>query len=188
MDVSASKGEIAAMLYYFAYGSNLHPIRLLERVSSAKLIGLTSINSHRLVFHKRSHDGSGKCNILETDRATDIVHGAIYTIAPEHKCDLDRYEGKGSGYIDSHIKLRCHDQEYLCFTYLAQRSYISDDLKPYHWYKEMVVLGANYHGFSDIYISAIASIASTEDPDQSRRLENETLLDKMRYFSRQSTN
>jgi len=175
------------MLHYFAYGSNLHPIRLLQRISSANLIGVTSIDSHRLVFHKKSHDGSAKCNILETGCPTDIVHGAIYEIASEHKCDLDRFEGKGSGYIDNEIKLRYHDQDYLCFTYQAQLSHICDDLKPYHWYKEMVVLGAIYHGFSDTYVSVIASTPSTEDPDQNRRLENEALLDKMRNFHQQST-
>lgn len=170
------------MLNYFAYGSNLHPIRLLERVSSAKLLGISSMTGHRLLFHKRSHDGSSKCNILKTDCTSDIVHGAIYEIAQDHKCDLDRFEGKGSGYIDNQILLHYQGREYHCFTYQAQLSYICDALKPYHWYKEMVILGANYHGFPDAYISTIASIKSIDDPDRNRMLINEVLLDKMRYF------
>lgn len=170
------------MIHYFAYGSNLHPIRLRERVPSAKLIGGVTLDSHHLIFHKRSNDRSSKCNIFETGSATDVVHGAIYEIAPEHKSDLDRFEGKGSGYIDIQIKLRHQEQQYLCFTYLAQQSHIADNLKPYHWYKEMVVLGANYLGFPDAYVSSIVSIESTEDPEHNRRLEKEALLEKMRNF------
>ena len=170
------------MIHYFAYASNLHPMRLKERVPSAKLIGMTTLDSHRLTFHKRSVDGSSKCNIFDTGSATDVVHGAVYEIALEHKSDLDRFEGKGSGYIDNQIILSHKEQEYLCFTYVAQLSHIVDNLKPYHWYKEPIVLGANYLGFPDAYVSSVVSVESTEDPDQHRRLEKEALLHKMKSF------
>lgn len=82
------------MIHYFAYGSNLHPVRLMKRVPSAELVGVIKHSCHRLSFHKKSNDGSGKCNMLETGADSDHVYGAIYKLKPEHKKDLDKYEGK----------------------------------------------------------------------------------------------
>jgi AIG2-like family len=170
------------MIHYFAYGSNLHPIRLMDRVHSAKLIGVIELDNHRLTFHKKSTDGSSKCNLLETGSPSDSVHGAIYQLALEHKSTLDKFEGKGYGYIDSQIKLQHQGEEYICFTYLAQQSYITDSHKPYHWYKEMVVLGARHLKFPDSYVASIESVESWEDSNEKRRNEKEVLLQRIRNY------
>jgi hypothetical protein len=47
---------------YFAYGSNMETARLRERMPSAKPLGVAKLSGHELRFHKRSKDGSGKCN------------------------------------------------------------------------------------------------------------------------------
>lgn len=91
--------ELISMIYYFAYGSNLHPTRLMERVPSAEFIGVATHPSHRLTFHKKSNDGSSKCNMYNSGSETDLIYGAIYKLKPEHKDELDRFEGKGCGYI-----------------------------------------------------------------------------------------
>ncbi len=170
------------MIHYFAYGSNLHPIRLSERVPSAKLVGVVELIHHRLTFHKKSIDGSSKCNLFNTGSASDSVHGAIYELATEHKELLDNFEGEGSGYIDNQFVVRHQVKEYNCFTYLAQQSHIVDNLRPYHWYKELVVLGAKYLGFPNAYIASIESIISVEDTDDQRRKGMEVLLQKVRNF------
>lgn len=168
------------LLYYFAYGSNLHPVRLQERVPSARLIGTTGLNAHQLAFHKRSDDGSSKCTIYKTNNADDVVYGAIYTLDPEHKSLLDKFEGNGLGYTDISITLNHQWLEYNCFTYRAQASHLVADLKPYHWYKEMVMQGAKYLGFPDAYLEKIRSVNSVEDPDHERKREQAMLLNKMR--------
>jgi len=167
------------MIHYFAYGSNLHPLRLKERVPSAELVGTVELKQYCLTFHKKSHDDSSKCNIIETDSKFDVVHGAIYKLKTEHKNNLDKFEGKGFGYLDSQILLHHEGQPYDCFTYLAQESHITDELKPYHWYKELVVLGAKYLQFPERYISSIESVKSIEDPDISRRKEKIGLINNI---------
>jgi hypothetical protein len=167
------------MIHYFAYGSNLHPMRLMERVPSAKLLGVIELGKHSLKFHKKSNDGSSKCNLLKTGAETDLVHGAIYEVDPEHKSELDRFEGKGYGYIDNQIKLQHQGQEYTCFTYIAQQSHIVDNVKPYHWYKKLVVLGARYLQCPDSYVLSIESVESVEDTDEKRKEEMDTLIDKI---------
>ena len=167
------------MRYYFAYGSNLHPKRLMERVPSAELIGVAEYPNHRLTFHKRSNDGSSKCNMFKSSLVLDMIHGAIYKLNPEHKSELDRFEGKGYGYIDNQIMLKHNGNEYTCFTYLAQKSHIVDNLKPYHWYKKLVILGAQYLEFPDSYISSIETVESMEDIDQTRRKDKEALIESI---------
>ena len=133
------------MLHYFAYGSNLHPVRLIERIPSAELIGAVELPGYRLEFHKTSEDESGKCNAFATGSSSDLIHGALYQLAFEHKPILDRIEGAGhGGYIASEISVRHRHHEYACFTYLAEPSHLNDDLEPYHWYKQLVVLGAKH--------------------------------------------
>lgn len=168
------------MLYYFAYGSNLHPLRLQQRVTSATLLGVSCLNGYRLFFHKRSIDGSGKCSISATGNHGDVVHGAIYTLAQTDKAVLDAYEGKGAGYLDRPVVLEYKDRPYSCFTYQAQLAYIDDDLRPYRWYKEMVVLGAKYLGFPKDYQRFIESVSAVDDPDGRRRRKQEPLLRRMR--------
>lgn len=167
------------MIHYFAYGSNLHPMRLMERVPSAKLVGVIELGKHSLTFQKKSNDGSSKCNLLKTGAETDLVYGAIYEVDPEHKSELDCFEGKGCGYIDSQIMLQHQGKEYTCFTYFAQRSHVFDNLKPYHWYKKLVVLGARYLQFPGSYVLSIEAVESVEDPDEERREEMDALIEKI---------
>lgn len=171
------------MIRYFAYGSNLHPLRLMERVASANLVGVLEISKHTLLFHKKSTDGSSKCNLLQTGSEADVAYGAIYEIDPGHKRVLDSYEGIGYGYKDDQINLQHQGQNYICFKYTALQSHIVNNLKPYHWYKKLVVLGARNLQFPDSYTDSIKSVASAEDPDEKRRKENEILIEKIRDYS-----
>ena len=171
------------MIYYFAYGSNLHPVRLQDRVPSAKLICTVQLKNHILKFNKKSHDGSAKCNLVNTGKTSDFIHGAIYQLSAEHKEILDKFEGKGFGYIDKQIELKFEHKKYNCFSYFAQQEYIVDDLRPYHWYKQLVTLGASFLKFPASYTSSINAISSCDDPEVNRRLEHELLLQKIKAFS-----
>ena len=154
-------------------------MRLIERVSSAELIGVAKHSNHKLNFHKKSNDGSSKCNMFNSDTESDLIYGAIYKLQPEHKSELDKFEGKGYGYIDNQIMLKHNENEYTCFTYLAQQTHIADNLKPYHWYKKLVILGAQYLEFPNSYISSIEAIESMEDLDLPRRKEKEALIESI---------
>ena len=84
-------------LYYLAYGSNLHPVRLQNRVPSANFMGLVAMPGYRLCFHKRHHDdNSGKCNMYWTSEDNDVVYGAIYEMHSSEKSLLDQCEGTGN--------------------------------------------------------------------------------------------
>jgi hypothetical protein len=49
-------------------------------------------------------------------------------------------------------------------------------MKPYHWYKEFVVRGAEEHGLPAGYIVGIRAVESQEDRYEGRRNKNQALL------------
>lgn len=167
-----------ACLHYLAYGSNLHPIRLTERVPSARLIGTHSLSGFRLHFHKRGQDDSGKCNLVHTGHEHDVAHTALYRMDVRHKADLDGFEGEG--YEAVTLQLRHAGESLECFAYIALDAHIDDRLMPYHWYKGLVMLGGDYHGFPADYMSRIKNIESTHDPDHERRKLHDVLIDRLR--------
>lgn len=170
-----------SLLYYLAYGSNLHPVRLRERVPSAELVDVVELKHYRLSFQKRGQDGSSKCNLAHTGEESDGVYGAIYQIDSAHKPILDRFEG--NGYHDSQLTVEFNGKECSCLTYLAQPSYIQNSLKPFHWYKELIVLGAKHLQFPNAYIRSLESIESIEDPDEERQIQHQSLIERILQYS-----
>ena len=147
---------------YAAYGSNLHPLRLSERVSSATLIGTSHIPNWSLRFHKRSLDKSGKCNIVSGGRG---IYVAIFDLSLADKAVLDEIEGLGFGYAGFSLRVPSFGE---CEFYMADAPYIDDFLVPYDWYRELVLLGARNHGFPKSYVNEIESVATRRDPDRHR--------------------
>ena len=77
---------------YFAYGSNLHPLRLRARVPSSRLVGRAKLRGHALRCHKKSlFDGSGKCDAYPTGREDDCVLGAVFTLDAAERPVLDGF-------------------------------------------------------------------------------------------------
>ncbi len=174
-------------LYYLAYGSNLHPYRLRQRVPSAELVGVVVLPGKRLTFQKRSRDGSAKCMFVETGSGSHDLYGAVYSIDPGEKAALDHIEGVGFGYELNNVRVRLDGVDREAFTYAATTSHIRPELSPYHWYKELVLLGAQYHGLPASYIDAIASTVSVADPDENRVRQKAGLLDAMRAINETAT-
>lgn len=145
-------------MLYAAYGSNLHPMRLTHRLSGARPVGTGFLADWSMRFHKRSKDESGKCSILS---GNDGVYFAIFEISRDEKLALDRIEGVGSGYDAVTLHVPSFGD---CATYIAQASHVDDALRPYDWYRELVLAGARFHGFPEDYVARIASVPAIRDP------------------------
>lgn len=162
-------------LHYLAYGSNLHPLRLRERVPSARLLGTVVLSGYRLRFCKRSVDGSTKCTV-ERRGPGQQVHGAVFCISANERAPLDRAEGLGAGYEERREWVELGGERVEVFFYVAMTAYVDDSLHPYHWYKQLVLAGARYHGFPADYIAALDRQPSVDDPDPARRAGNERIV------------
>lgn len=157
-----------------AYGSNLHPNRIRARVPSAEAIGVVSLSGFTLAFHKRSKDGSGKGMLYKADGAT--AYGVVYEIPLSEKPGLDTAEGLGLGYDEREIKVDLNGTVIDALIYMASPDSVDHRLRPYQWYKKMVLAGAVYHDLPASYIASIEGVAAVQDLNKKRNELNEAML------------
>jgi hypothetical protein len=156
----------------FAYGSNMLTARLRERCPSAKPIGVAELRGYELRWHKRSIDGSGKCDVVQQGGVS--VLGVLYEVLDTEKRALDKAEGLGQGYAETEVKVRSADGERTAVAYVATD--LDATLKPFSWYHAFVLGGAREHGLEATYIDALAAVAVVQDPDRARHERNMRLL------------
>jgi hypothetical protein len=166
-------------VYYLAYGSNLHPQRLTERVCSAHVVGVIDMPGYLLAFHKRSRDDSGKCLLYPDQGQQHKAYGVLYEFDASEKLALDGFEGLNKGYVEQLIEVHLNGKMYTASVYVAQPGHIDSSLVPYDWYKDLVLAGAKYHGFPAEYIGSIEATPSKPDLDDTRREAPDALLRKM---------
>lgn len=150
----------------FSYGSNMSHRRLQARVPSARFVAVAELPSHRLRFHKSAGDGSAKCNAEETGNPDDRVIGVVYEIDDAEKPDLDRHEALGFGYDEKKVELATGSDRLQAWMYYATR--IDQALKPFHWYKDHVLIGARENGLPAEYVAQIEAVESVDDPKPER--------------------
>lgn len=153
-------------MFCFTYGSNISHRRLRARVPSARFVAVTELPAHRLRFHKSAGDGSAKCNAEDTGHSGDRVMGVVYEIADAEKSDLDRHEALGFGYDEKQVELKTEQGTLHAWMYYATR--INNSLKPFHWYKDHVLIGARENGLPADYIAQIEAVESIDDPKPER--------------------
>lgn len=162
---------------YFAYGSNMLVERLRRRVPSARVLTVASLPGHVLRFHKRSTDGSGKCNAFESSNPEHEVYGVVFEIDEAEKDRLDKAEAVGRGYSEVTVQLSSPNGNLTAFTYMADPNFIDDSLHPYTWYKEFVVQGAKQNSLPDAYILQLEAVKAQEDPNSERATEQREVLE-----------
>lgn len=162
-------------LYYFAYGSNLHPERLKNRGINPSFEGIGWLLKYRLYFDKVGADGSGKCNIRLTGDRTDVVYGAIFKISSDEMKILCEYE---KGYEPARVGVMTEEGAMQVETFIACKG-TGSYLNPYTWYREWVLCGAKHHGFPKEYISEIQAVEAKPDADKNREEDNLSQIHKL---------
>jgi hypothetical protein len=153
-------------LLYFAYGSNLWLPRLRRRVPGVQPLGAALLRGFSLRWHKRSRDGSGKCGI-DPDEC-GVVHGGLFRIPAAQRPGLDRVEELGVGYGDLDVIVETGSAAHTAYTYVALPGVRDEGLRPYRWYRDLVVAGARWHGLPDLYVRGLADVTAAPDPDAGR--------------------
>lgn len=161
-------------LVVFAYGSNMLTRRLRKRCPSAIAIGRAILMGYAIRWHKRSTDGSGKCDVVQTADKGAVAHGVVFRIDAADKPALDQAEGLGHGYDDALVTVTCNGKPLVALMYRATD--VVPSLAPYSWYKAMVIAGAREHGLPDAYIRSLESAAASNDPDKARHARNMTIV------------
>lgn len=157
---------------YFAYGSNMSLSRLGARCPSAVRLGTYYLVGHQLRYHKASADGSGKCDAFYTGESSHVIYGALFDLSEQDKVTLDKIEGLGQGYNQKRVDVINDEGELVqAITYYATD--INTELKPYSWYLNHVIIGANESELPESYRMKIQNTLSIEDMNLQRAsLEN----------------
>ncbi len=148
--------------------------RLRGRCPSATKICAVDLNGHELLWQKSSKDGSAKCDIVTSEGS--LVWGVVFEIAEDERIALDKAEGVGFGYERSAVVLSNTVNKFSAVTYKATS--IDRTLKPYCWYKELVIAGAYEHELPSTYVEMLEAVEFVNDPDRNRRAQNNQLIAK----------
>ena len=175
----ADAGPADSEVLYFAYGSNMSTARLRARVPSCRPIGVASLRDHELRFHKRSKDGSAKCDAFRIKGGAGVF-GVVFSLEAGDRATLDRFEGLGAGYENATITVHdANGRRWQVLTYIASPNHIDERLKPYSWYRDLVLAGASEHGLPQRYVAAeIETIETIEDPDRMRDAKERAALEQ----------
>lgn len=141
--------------------------RLRARAPSAELIEPAVLGSHRLYFNKRGRDGSGKCTV--SIEPAGRVYGVVYRISNAQRSALDRAEGPGYSRIFFLVNGLSGGRPYRVFLYRAKSVALDDALRPYDWYRALVVAGAVQHRLPPAYIDHLREVQTWQDPNGRRR-------------------
>jgi len=143
----------------FAYGSNMHPERMLARVPAALPRGRARLAGHRLVFNKCGRDGSAKANLAADPDPEAGVWGVVWELAAEALAQLDPYEG---GYARVGVSVVAEDgARFEAEAYVSER--LTDDPVPYDWYLNHVLRGARAHELPAEYVAWLEGVISRPD-------------------------
>ena len=173
--LAQTNGEIL----YFAYGSNMLTARLRARVPSCKPIGIALLPDHELRFHKRTKDGSGKCDAFHIEGGGGI-YGVVFSFNASDRQALDRFEGLGAGYNDAIVTVHnVEGRSWKVLTYTAHPHHIDEMLKPYSWYRDLVLAGASEHGLPQQYVATrVEAVEAIEDLNFARDATERAALER----------
>ena len=161
---------------YLAYGSNMWPRRIELRLGLCEAIGIGSLREYALRFQKRGGDGAGKCDAFHTGNPADTLYGVVYSLSRAQREMLDEFEGPG--YASRDVSVRTQAGMLTAYAYLAKAGHLDADLRPFSWYKAIVVAGARAHGLPAHYIDSLAAVGASPDRCADREARCLAMLDR----------
>lgn len=142
--------------------------RIKRRCQSARFVCVAKVGGHEIVFNKKSFDGSGKANIIKVDDGVEI-YGALFEIELNEQQALDNAEGRDYRRNDDFVVTRMDTGEQMSTSiYIAKADKTENNLRPYDWYKDVILAGAWQHQFPEQYVEQLNAIQSVVDVKANR--------------------
>jgi hypothetical protein len=149
--------------------------RLKARCKTAILIGSAHMEGYKIIFTKRSVDGSGKATLVNTGNKKSVTFGVLFEIDVTEEQELNEIE---KGYIaDNTFSVVLGGKIVTGVkTYTAPENNCEEGLPVYDWYLALVIAGCHQHKLDKGYISEmIEKNIASEDLDDTRKTKIEAL-------------
>ncbi len=130
------------MIYYFAYGSNMNSVRMLERVGEFSIIGRGVLSDFRLAFNKKAQGKVGEAYANVMPNSGDYVEGVVYQFDEIQK--LDKPEGYPNHYDRKLMTISIGGEPTEAWVYYAREDRIAEGLLPSKEYLEHLLQGKEY--------------------------------------------
>lgn len=72
-------------------------------------------------------------------------------------------------YIDKEIEITLNEKTYKVLLYIADEEFINENLKPYTWYKNLVIEGCIENNFPKDYITLLKNVPSKIENNEKRK-------------------
>ena len=147
-------------MYYFAYGSNLDVISMLERCPKAGVLQPGCLKGFRLGFTWHSNGwGCGVADVVKSE--LDEVWGLVYSITDADLEALDRYEGYPKCYGRSFATIHTKDamlEKVLIYTVCQKTEFVA----PSRTYLDIIKRACVDYAFPDSYARMLKTVKIIE--------------------------
>ena len=134
-------------VWYFAYGSNMNPARMIEREMNFTRRIPGTLNGYNLAFNKVAYNkpGVAYANMMPSDEG--VVHGILYRVPFLDLPNLDVAEGVSSGhYFRKELQVLTSTGIQAAVCYIACDDKVVEGLTPEDDYKNHILCGCDLLG------------------------------------------
>ena len=105
--------------------------------------------------------------------------GVLFEIDSSQEERLDQCEGLHGGYLKKACNVQVGEGQCMpAFTYYAHPKHVADNLRPYTWYLNHVIIGAEEASLPETYVREVRSTESIKDADQEREKRERKLYEQ----------
>jgi gamma-glutamylcyclotransferase (GGCT)/AIG2-like uncharacterized protein YtfP len=144
-------------MFYFAYGSNMHPGQMAKRCPGCAFVATARLKDHRLTFSRfwSAWGGGGVADIQPAPGS--VVEGVVWEITEAHRQTLDEYEDYPTSYTRKDVVVEIAEGGTLtAFAYLAKPT---GAYRPSRRYLDEIIEGAKVQKLSPEYVAFLESFA-----------------------------
>jgi hypothetical protein len=144
--------------YYFAYGSNMNPERVVQRGIEFEYVMGGYVRGYALRFDKKSRDFvcGGHANIAY--EVNGLVEGVVYQLShADEILKMDPFESAPIDYSRELIRVETASGDLWAWTYFANAALIASGLKPPREYMDHLLAGDVF--LSSRYVAWLRSFA-----------------------------
>ncbi|MEK1906399.1 MAG: gamma-glutamylcyclotransferase family protein [Pseudomonas sp.] len=150
------------MPYYFAYGSNMNPLRMQARGLLVEEAMAGQLPGFALCFNKRAQDHPGHAYANIRHQRGAVVEGVLYRLAADSEIlKMDPFEGTPVYYSRERMVVHTALGLIPAWVYVANPAWRSEGLAPSRAYLAHLLAGRDY--LSTDYWAALAATASLDD-------------------------